>query len=114
MRIGIPRFGRQGATSTLAYAICHCCRLRRYKTFLPVAAEAHQTPPLLLINANSFFTDMALSLPSVVVSAVVLYVLWKIFYPYFTTLTIDNLPGPPPRSWWLGTTVTLPSGSLDH
>ena len=45
---------------------------------------------------------MAFSLVSSSATIFVAYLLWKLFYPYFTTLSIDQLPGPAPQSLWLG------------
>ena len=52
---------------------------------------------------------MAFSLLSSSATIFVAYLLWKLFYPYFTTLSIDQIPGPAPQSLWLGMSwPTLP------
>ena len=78
----------------------------RYKTgvALPGETQLHQDSRL----------DMELSLPLAVASSSILYILWKMFHPYFVTYTMDNLPGPSADSWWLGTFFLTSVTNEDH
>lgn len=63
-----------------------------YKYCTSLSQVAHRTSS----------TNMSLSLPIIVASASLLYLLWKLFRNYLISPSVDYLPQPPPESWLFG------------
>ena len=95
-----------GASARRHSLVTYVCKDRRRLNIVNVAPS---------VSFPTQITKAAMdTLVSIVVLSSVVWILWKVFHDYLVTYPFDNLPGPPPTSFILGSWSSRDVLTLTH